>query len=160
MEISINQLVFLFFAAVCFFLLIILMVYRLGYIYFGWFKTKRERDLNDLVENQKKLIAAIEEDAKNKKPVQIVNNKELSFIPIVDETEINYQLAIAALVDNDFYRSFFTRLKMDFVAEFQRIGKESPEYCRGKLDALSNIISKSQDFRLLSTIKNEKGAEQ
>lgn len=102
----------------------------------NWFKTKRECQLEELVEAYRTKLEAI---PKASKVVEFVN------VPVPQAEDMpEYWRKIAALVDDPFYLFWLVQLRRSIVDDFETSGSDKAEYYRGKLAMIGEIISDSR----------------
>jgi hypothetical protein len=98
------------------------------------FKTKRERDLEELINLYRGKIEKIKND----------NEKlEHKFIPIAVPRETDqraYWEKITQLITDPLFVFYLNQLRFDIITEFEGNGKDNAEYYRGKLSAIGQIF--------------------
>jgi hypothetical protein len=107
-------------------------------------KSKRERDLERLIEVQQQQIDVLQ---KPKNP-----SGQFTIVPVPQRDDMRtYYEKISALVIDPFYLFYITQLRRSIVDDFEA-GKENPDIYRGKLELLGDIINDSRKA------KNQLGA--
>ena len=103
-----------------------------------WFKSKREKELEELCGIYKK---ALEETRAS------VLNYASSFVNVNVPTQEDmqaYHTKIAALTSDPLYLFYLTQLRRSVVDEFEIMGKDMPEYSRGKLALIGMLFQDSR----------------
>jgi hypothetical protein len=98
-----------------------------------WFKTRREIDLELLVEVQQKQIDALQ------KPKNPSGQYIVCQVPQATDMR-TYHEKLAALDSDPFYLFYLTQLRRSIVEGFEGSVGEKPEFYRGQLALLGLII--------------------
>jgi hypothetical protein len=108
----------------------------------NWFKTKRERLLEELITVYKKQIV----DLQN--PVPLNPSGQYINVPIPQPNDmVEYWRCLSQLTDNMYSLFYLTQLRRSVVDEFEYSGKELAEYHRGQLAAIGMIFKDSQNAK-------------
>jgi hypothetical protein len=107
-------------------------------------KTKREKELEELLGIYKKNL-----DAMGARPEYVT-----VLVPQADN-QIQYWQKLAALIADDYILFHLVRMKESIVKAFAMQGKDYPEYFRGKLACLDDLMTDAKNAkRKLDDIKS------
>jgi hypothetical protein len=99
-----------------------------------WFKTKREKELEELCGMYKKQLEDL-----NKAVPNFASSFVCVGVPTPEDMKA-YHTKIAALTTDPLYLFYLVQLRRSVVDEFEILGKDSPEYYRGKLALIGMLF--------------------
>jgi hypothetical protein len=107
----------------------------------SWFKSKRTRDIEELLNLYREKIAVLERQNNNLSAKYIC-------IAVPQETDMEaYWTRISSLITDPFFVFYLSKLRRDIIDRFESSGENKAEYFRGMLTAIGQIFLDARSAR-------------